>query len=133
MRYVLLIYNEERNWTTLSPEERAALGREYYACTERMMESGHHRAGEGLEATSTATTVRLRGGQLQTTDGPFAETREQLGGFYLIEAANLDEAIALAARVPAARTGSVEIRPVMEVPKPTAAHLPSAATAAALA
>jgi hypothetical protein len=130
MKYVLLIYNEERNWTTLSPEERAALGREYYACTEQMMESGHHRAGEGLEATSTATTVRLRGGQLQVTDGPFAETREQLGGFYLIEAPNLDEAIALASRVPAARTGSVEVRPVMSVPKPARPDAERAAAAA---
>ena len=133
MRYVLLIYNEERNWTTLSPEERGALGREYYACTERMMESGHHRAGEGLEATSTATTVRVRGGQLQATDGPFAETREQLGGFYLIEAPNLDEAIAIASRVPAARTGSVEIRPVMNVPKPTQITSERAPAAAAVA
>jgi hypothetical protein len=130
MKYVLLIYNEERNWTTLSPEERAALGREYYACTERMLESGHHRAGEGLEATSTATTVRVRGGALQTTDGPFAETREQLGGFYLIDAENLDEAIAIAARVPAARTGSVEVRPVMNVPKPALAGATAAAAVA---
>jgi hypothetical protein len=95
-----------------------------------MMESGHHRAGEGLEATSTATTVRLRGGQLQVTDGPFAETREQLGGFYLIEAPNLDEAIALASRVPAARTGSVEVRPVMSVPKPARPDAERAAAAA---
>jgi hypothetical protein len=133
MKYVLLIYNEERNWTTLSPEERAAIGREYYDCTAGMMAAGQHRAGEGLEPTSTATTVRVRGGQLQATDGPFAETREQLGGFYLVEADNLDEAIALAARVPAARTGSVEVRPVMDVPKPTPAHLPSAAAASAVA
>ena len=132
MQYVLLIYNEERNWTTVSPEERAALGREYYACTERMLESGHHRAGEGLEPTSTATTVRVRGGQLQTTDGPFAETREQLGGFYLIEAASLDEAAAIAARIPAARPGTVEIRAVIDMSAarpPAAASAPAAATA----
>ena len=132
MKYVLLIYNEERNWTTLAPGERGAMGREYYACTERLIEAGQHRAGEGLQPTATATTVRLRGGQLQVTDGPFAETREQLGGFYLIEAANLDEAIAAAAHVPATRTGCVEIRPVMHVPKPTdAAGERAAATAAA--
>ena len=136
MKYVLLIYNEEKNWTTLTPEERGAIGREYYACTERLLEAGQHRAGEGLQPTATATTVRLRGGQLQVTDGPFAETREQLGGFYLSEAANLDEAIAAAAHVPATRTGCVEIRPVMNVPKPAGAAGAAgerAATAAAVA
>lgn len=116
MKYVLLIYDEERSSTTLSPDERAARGREYVACTARMIDSGHYRAGEGLETTMTATTVRVRGGALHTVDGPAAETREQLGGFYLVDAPNLDEAIALAARVPAARSGAVEIRPVMQVP-----------------
>ena len=134
MKYVLLIYDEERNWTTLSPDERAAIGREYLACTERMIASGHHRAGEGLEATTTATTVRVRGGALQTTDGPCAETREQLGGFYLVDAPNLDEAIALASRVPAARTGAVEIRPVMHLPRPAGARqTPTESAAAAVA
>jgi hypothetical protein len=89
---------------------------EYGAVTASIRASGQYLAGEALQPVATATTVRVRGGTTQTTDGPFAETREQLGGFYLIDAANLDEAIAVAARIPAARTGSVEVRPVMVIP-----------------
>jgi hypothetical protein len=77
------------------------------------MKSGQHRAGDALQPVATATTVRVRNGQTVTTDGPFAETREQLGGYYLVEAKDLDEAISLAARIPAARYGSVEVRPIM--------------------
>ncbi len=130
MKYVLLIYNEERNWLNLTPEEGSALRGEYMALSRSLQESGYYRAGEGLEATSTATTVRVRGGQLQTTDGPFAETREQLGGFYLIDAPNLDEAIAIAARIPGARTGSVEIRPALVMPTQAPAAAPTGAAAA---
>ena len=86
---------------------------EYFAFTNQIRESGHYVAGEALQPVATATTVRVRNGQLQTTDGPFAETREQLGGFYLVDAANLDEAIALAARIPSSRIGSIEVRPVV--------------------
>ena len=121
MKYVLLIYNEESSWTTLAPDELRALRREYDALTDALRASGHHRAGEGLAPTTTATTVRLRGGQLQVTDGPFAETREQLGGFFLVEAPNLDEAIAIAGRLPACRTGCVEVRPAMELQLPAGA------------
>jgi hypothetical protein len=113
MKYMLLIYSDEKQWETMTPAENQATMQEYFAFTRSIQENGQHLAGEGLQPTTTATTVRVRGGQLQTTDGPFAETREQLGGFYLVDAANLDEAIALAARIPSARVGAIEVRPVM--------------------
>ena len=116
MRYMLLIYTRESDWTSLSDQGRGELFGEYMAFTEQIRKSGHYVAGDGLEATSTATTVRVRNGQTVSTDGPFAETREQLGGYYLVKARDLDEATALAARIPGARTGSIEIRPVMEMP-----------------
>ena len=86
---------------------------EYRTFTQSIIQSGQFRAGDALKPTSTATTVRVRNGKTLTTDGPFAETREQLGGYYLIEAKNLDDAIALAARVPSGKFGSIEVRPVM--------------------
>jgi hypothetical protein len=113
MKYVLLIYSDEQAWEAMTPAENEATMGEYFAFTQSLQAGGQYHAGEGLQPTTTATTVRVRGGQLQTTDGPFAETREQLGGFYLVDAANLDEAIALAARIPSARVGAVEVRPVM--------------------
>jgi len=116
MRYMLLIYTRESDWTSLSDQGRGELFGEYMAFTEQIRKSGHYVAGDGLEATSTATTVRVRNGQTVSTDGPFAETREQLGGYYMVKARDLDEATALAARIPGARTGSIEIRPVMEMP-----------------
>jgi hypothetical protein len=85
--------------------------------TEQVKSSGHYRAGDPLQPTSTATSVRLRHGKPLVTDGPFAETREQLGGYYLIDANNLDEAVAIAARIPSARLGTIEVRPVMAVPE----------------
>jgi hypothetical protein len=88
------------------------LYKEYGAFTQGLARSGNFKAGEELKPTSMATTVRVRNGRIETTDGPFAETREQLGGFYLIEAKDLDEAIALAARVPSAGDGSIEVRPI---------------------
>jgi hypothetical protein len=90
----------------------AALHAEYGAFTQSIIKSGNFKAGDALQPSSTATTVRVRGGKTLTTDGPFAETREQLGGYYLIEAKNLDEAIAIAARVPSAKVGSIEVRPI---------------------
>jgi hypothetical protein len=116
MKYLCLIYEDEKSWETMTPAESGATMAEYGALTSSIRASGQYLAGEALQPVATATTVRVRGGTLQTTDGPFAETREQLGGFYLIDAANLDEAIAVAARIPAARTGSVEVRPVMTIP-----------------
>ena len=113
MKYVLLIYDDEKTWENMTADETRVMMPEYFAFTQSIKEAGQYRAGEALQPTATATTVRVRGGKLQTTDGPFAETREQLGGFYLVDAENLDEAIAIAARIPSARTGSIEVRPVV--------------------
>jgi len=117
MQYMLLIYETEgRN---RSSQENAHLMREYMAFTEDIVKSGNFKAGDVLESTSTATTVQVRSGKTVATDGPFAETKEQLGGYYLVEAKDLDEAIAIAARIPAARTGSIEVRPIRNVPRPS--------------
>ena len=113
MQYLLLIYEREADWNAMSEQEKGAIFQEYMAFTQGIMNSGHHRAGDALQPVATATTVRVRNGKTVTTDGPFAETREQLGGYYLVEAKDLDEALALAARIPAARYGSVEVRPIM--------------------
>lgn len=113
MQYLLLIYEREADWNTMNEKEKGTIFQEYMAFTQGIMKSGHHRAGDALQPVSTATTVRVRNGKTVTTDGPFAETREQLGGYYLVEAKDLDEAIAIAARIPSARYGSVEVRPIM--------------------
>ena len=112
MQYILLIYQNEKQWQGLSEAERDKVMGDYGTFTEAIVKSGQYRAGDELQPTSTATTVRVRNGKAMVTDGPFAETREQLGGFYLIEARNLDEANALAARIPSARDGSIEVRPI---------------------
>jgi hypothetical protein len=115
MKYLCLIYeNEKKNWETLQPAETEAVMNEYYAFTEQIRQNGNYVAGEALHPTNTATTVRVRSGKVSTTDGPFAETKEQLGGFYLIDAKDLNEAIAIASRIPSARWGSVEVRPVVD-------------------
>lgn len=117
MQYILLIYANEAELQARNPEENQKIFGEYIAFTAAIRESGHMRAGEPLEPSSTATTVRVKSGKTVRTDGPFAETREQLGGFYIVEAKDLDEAVALAARLPAARTGgAVEVRPIMKMP-----------------
>jgi len=85
---------------------------EYGELSQSLAKSGRYKAGEELKPTATATTVRVRNGKVQATDGPFAETREQLGGFYLVEATDLDDAIAVAARIPSVRNGCVEVRPI---------------------
>jgi hypothetical protein len=113
MQYLLLIYNNERNWTEASEKDVTSLKGEYMTFTEQIAKSGHYKGGNALQPTNTATTVRVRDGKRQTTDGPFAETREQLGGYYLIDAKDLDEAIGIAARIPGARTGGIEVRPIM--------------------
>ena len=113
MQYLLLIYDAEKTWATMSEAERGKMFTEYGAFTNDIKASGHHRAGDALQPTHTATTVRVRDGKVSTTDGPFAETREQLGGYYLIEAKDLDEATRIAARIPSARIGSIEVRPIM--------------------
>lgn len=109
MKYAILIYDDEAKWTE-NPD--LAPWMEY---TQALMDAGVLRGGEALEPTATATTVRLVDGKVVTTDGPFAETKEQLGGFYLIECAHLDEAIAWAGKIPSADRGSVEVRPIMPV------------------
>jgi hypothetical protein len=118
MKYVCLIYDEQKKLADLSKADAERLTGEYFAFTQGIRASGHHLAGEGLQPVETATTVRVRNGRLSTTDGPFAETKEQLGGFYLIEARDLNEALQIAAKIPSARTGSVEVRPVMVYDRP---------------
>jgi hypothetical protein len=115
MRYLLLIYTEESD-TPPPPDVQQAEMEAYAKVTQEIHERGLYQAGEALEPTSTATTVRVRDGQTLTTDGPFAETKEALGGFYLIDAADLDEATEIAAKIPASWRGSVEIRPIWELP-----------------
>jgi hypothetical protein len=118
MRYLCLIYDEEKKLATLSKGESDAFMGEYFAFTDGIKASGHYRAGEALQPVETATTVRVRNGKVGTTDGPFAETKEQLGGFYMIEARDLNDAIKVAAKIPSARIGSVEVRPIVEFPQP---------------
>lgn len=120
MKYACLIYYDEKQAETMSDAEWAAL---VDACTgygESLREAGHYLGGEALEPTATATTVRLRDGKPFVTDGPFAETREQLGGLYLIEADDLNAAIQIAAKIPPARLGCIEVRPLRKFP--AAAH-----------
>ena len=119
MRYMCLIYDNEQTWAKMPKPEADAVMGEYFAFTEDIRNSGHYQAGEALQAVSTATTVRVRDGKLSTTDGPFAETKEYLGGFYLINARDLNEAIQIASRIPSARFGSVEVRPVVEFNHPS--------------
>src|SRR5215210_7667995 len=119
MRYAILIYDEETATPSPEPPDPAVAAEvhsAYNAYTKMLHDRGAFVAGEALQPAVTATTVRVRDGDTLTTDGPFAETKEGLGGFYLIEAADLDEALELAAGCPAARYGSIEVRPVMELP-----------------
>ena len=113
MQYLLLMSRNEAQQSQTAPADYEKLLAEYSTYTQSIVQSGHFKAGDGLQPTSTATTVRVRDGKTMTTDGPFAETREQLGGYYLVEARDLDAAIELAARIPGARHGSIEVRPVM--------------------
>jgi hypothetical protein len=116
MKYMLLIYGNENadGPQPGSPEFEAYMG-EYFAFTEKVQKAGKYIAGEALQPTTTATSVLVRKSKTQSMDGPFAETKEQLGGFYILDCKDLDEAIALAAEIPDARTGTVEIRPVMDL------------------
>jgi len=112
MQYLLMIYRSEAELNKMSPAERQKMSEEYGTFTQSIIQSGHFKAGDGLQPSTTATTVRVRDGKILTTDGPFAETREQLGGYYLVEAKDLDAALAIAARIPSARVGSIEVRPI---------------------
>ena len=115
MKYLCLVYLDEKTWDALSPGEYAALVDETLAYREHLRQGGHLVVADALHHGQTATTVCIRNAQVSITDGPFAETKEQLGGFYLIDAGDLNEAIRLAARIPAARYGSVEVRPIKDL------------------
>jgi hypothetical protein len=113
MQYLLLIYDSEAVLGKMSPADQSKMLEDYGKFTNEIKEKGKHLAGHQLKPVATATTVRVRDGKRVTTDGPFAETKEQLGGFYMINANDLDEAIAIAARVPSAKVGSIEVRPIV--------------------
>jgi hypothetical protein len=114
MKYLLTIYGDESGWNDVSPEQAQEIMAAYGAFGQAAQEAGVLLGGEGLQPSSTATTVRVRNGETLTTDGPFAETREQLGGYYLLECKDLDDAIGWASRIPGAQAGSIEVRPVMD-------------------
>jgi hypothetical protein len=118
VQYVLLIYDPESHWATLSEAQSGALMGEYQAFTESIRAQGIMEGGAPLGATATARTVRVREGRMTVSDGPFAETREQLGGFYLVDCETEQEALDAAARIPSARFGTIEVRPVMQLPTP---------------
>ena len=123
MRYLCLIYENEKNWETMPQAESEAIMGEYFAFTDGIRQNGKLVAGEALQPTQTATTVRVRNGKISTTDGPFVETKEQLGGFYLIEAKDLNEAIQVTAKIPGARLGCVEVRAIADDPQTLALGL----------
>ena len=112
MQYLLMIYQNQAEYGNIDEATSKKMLEEYGAFTQSIIQSGNFKGGDRLQPATTATTVRVRDGKTLTTDGPFAETREQLGGYYLIEARDLDAALAIAARIPGARFGSVEVRPV---------------------
>ena len=115
MKYLCLVYSEERILDAMPKSEFEVFSDEHVVVDEELRKSGHSLVAEALQPVHTATTVRVRNGKLSTTDGPFAETKEQLGGFYLIEARDLNDAIQAAARIPAAHLGSIEVRPVWDL------------------
>jgi hypothetical protein len=116
MKYMLLIYDEEQMWAKLSEAERKQIYGEYGQFSQQVRTSGHYVTGAQLQPIAAATSVRVRNGKRLLTDGPFAETREQLGGYYLVEAKDLDEALSIAERIPSARFGTIEVRPLVEMP-----------------
>ena len=115
MKYLFMIYYDESKLDGLPEDERLALYREAYEYYDHLVRQGHGLAGDPLDSVATATTVRVQGGKPAITDGPYVETKEQLGGYILVEARDLDEALGLAARVPPARLGGVEVRPIRDM------------------
>ena len=113
MKYLLTIYGDESGWNDVTPEQSAEIMAAYEKFGRDATEARVMRGGEGLQPSGTATVVRVRDGETLTTDGPFAETREQLGGYYLLDCRDLDDALGWAARIPGAQTGTIEVRPVM--------------------
>jgi hypothetical protein len=118
MRYLCLIYDDEKKLGAMPKGESDAFMGEYFSFTEGIKKTGHYIGGEALQPVQSATTVRVRGGKVSTTDGPFAETKEQLGGYYLINAKDLNDAIQVASKIPSARLGTVEVRPIQEFNQP---------------
>lgn len=118
MKYLCMIHEDYAGWNSLTPEQQQAGMAEYFAFTDDIRKGGQYLGGEALQDPSTATVVRVRNGKISTTDGPFAETKEQLGGYYLINAKDLNEAIQVASRIPSARWGAVEVRPIQEFEQP---------------
>jgi hypothetical protein len=116
VQYILLIHDSEVNEAKMTEAQGAVVLSEYHSFTEGIQKAGKLVGANRLQPTSTATTVRVRNGKTQTTDGPFAETREQLGGYYLVEATDLDDAVKLAAKIPSAKSGSIEVRPIWAMP-----------------
>ena len=114
MKYLCLIYDEEKRLQAMTKSEMDALMQEYFTFTKAIKTSGNLLGGNDLQPVQTATTVRVRNGRVSTTDGPFAETKEQLGGYYLIEATDLNDAIQIASRIPSAKLGAIEVRPIQE-------------------
>lgn len=113
MKYLLIIYGNEKERQNYSEAERSKIVGEYRKFIQEIKDEGKYLGGDPLKPSSTATTVRVRGGKPLVTDGPFAETKEQLAGYFLIEAADLDDATRVAAKIPGARDGSIEVRPIM--------------------
>ncbi len=113
MQYMLLIYDEEATLEALSEDEQRTFLDEYFTYTEELRSAGTYIAGDALQPVATATTLSVRDGKTLTTDGPFAETKEQLGGYYLIEAESLDDALEWGAKIPSPRLGKIEVRPLM--------------------
>jgi hypothetical protein len=112
MQYLLMIYSNDQEMAAMGQAALTAMIQEYGEFTKSIVQAGQFKAGDRLRPVSSASTVRVRNGKVLTTDGPFAETREQLGGYYLVEAKNLDEALGIAARIPGAKHGSIEVRPI---------------------
>jgi len=114
MKYLLLIYDREQNWMKLNEAEQGAIYGEYAKFSQDIKDRGNYISGAQLHPVGSATSVRIRNNEQLVTDGPFAETHEQLGGYYLVEAKDLDEATSIAARIPSARLGTIEVRPQVE-------------------
>lgn len=121
MQFMLLIYGDELGWSRRSEEERQEAMQEYFAYTEALKQAGKYVAGDALQPVDTARTVQVRDGETLTTDGPFAETKEQLGGYYLVDVDSEEEALEWAARIPGARHGKIEVRPLVVFPVEAAA------------
>jgi hypothetical protein len=121
MQFALLIYDDGETWAGFSEEEQNAILGEYWAYTDELKKSGAHLGGEALQPVFTARSIRVRDGEKLVTDGPFAETKEALGGFYLIDVESEDEALEWAAKIPSSRFGTIEVRPVMVFDRETAA------------